>query len=217
MKRLGYKIHEGAPLDPRRDDVLVTWNRSGIGDKSAEVFTANCLSVLVTENAAWGNGFAGDHWYTLARNRHNTSGKFPIGDDDRWDSLNIELPAWRTEGETVILAQRGIGSAPTASPPRWADKMHADTGFRVRQHPGRNHALSLEDDLAECGRVITWGSGAAIKALLMGIPVISHMPRWIGEQDNTEAGRLEMFRKLAWAQFRLSEFESGEAFARMLD
>ncbi len=42
------------------------------------------------------------------------------------------------------------------------------------------------------------------------------MPHWIGEQDNTDAGRLAMFRRLAWAQFRMAEIESGEAFARML-
>jgi hypothetical protein len=181
------------------------------------VFESQGLPVLVTENAAWGNDFAGDKWYTLARKRHNTAGMFPIGGSSRWDGLGIELPAWRTEGETVILAQRGIGSAPTAMPLRWAEKIHRQAGGRIRSHPGTKPAVSVEDDLAQCGRVITWGSGAAIKALLMGMPVTSYMPKWIGEQDNTDAGRLAMFRRLAWAQFRLSEFESGEAFARMLN
>jgi hypothetical protein len=63
---------------------------------------------------------------------------------------------------------------------------------------------------------VTWGSGAAIKALMMGVSVISEMPRWIGWQDNTEAGRLGMFRALAWAQWELHEIESGEAFAHLL-
>jgi len=214
--RLGYKIHDGAPLNPLRGDILVTWNRCGIGAKSASVFESKGLPVLVTENASWGNDFAGDRWYTLARTRHNTTGMFPIGDDDRWDSMGIELPKWRTEGETVIIAQRGIGSPPTASPLRWADKINETTRWRIRRHPGMKPAIPLEDDLAQCGRVITWGSGAAIKALLMGIPVTSYMPKWVGEQDNTDAGRLEMFRRLAWCQFRLSELESGYAFARML-
>jgi hypothetical protein len=216
LKRLGYEIKDGAPLNPLRGDILITWNRSGIGDKAAAVFEANGLPVLVTENAAWGNSFAGDRWYTLARNRHNTAGRFPIGENNRWDDLNIEFPEWRTKGETVILAQRGIGAPPTSSPLRWADKINESKGWRIRRHPGTKPAIPLDDDLAQCGRVITWGSGAAIKALLMGIPVTSYMPKWVGEQDNTDAGRLAMFRRLAWAQFRLSEFESGYAFARML-
>jgi hypothetical protein len=64
--------------------------------------------------------------------------------------------------------------------------------------------------------VITWGSGAAIKALLWGIQAVSEMPNWIGEQDNTPESRLEMFRRLALAQWELHEIESGEAFACLL-
>ena len=77
--------------------------------------------------------------------------------------------------------------------------------------------MPLADDLKQCGKVVTWGSGAAIQALMMGIPVISEMPDWIGKQDNTEAGRLDMLRRLAWAQWRLPEIASGEPFVRLLD
>ena len=201
-------------MTPRRGDILVTWNRVGIGHQSAKVFESLNLPVLVTENAAWGNGFAGDKWYSLARNRHNTSGMFPVGGNDRWERLGVDLDPWRSGGETVILPQRGIGSPPTAMPIRWSDRVkHLG---RIRRHPGTRPAIALEQDLANCSHVVTWGSGAAIKALMMGIKVTSHMPNWIGEQDNTDSGRLAMFRRMAWAQWRLSELESGEAFARML-
>jgi hypothetical protein len=50
----------------------------------------------------------------------------------------------------------------------------------------------------------------------MGIPVISEMPNWIAEQDNTDAGRLEMFRRLAWAQWKISEISNGQAIACLL-
>lgn len=76
--------------------------------------------------------------------------------------------------------------------------------------------MPLEDDLAKASKVVTWGSGAAIKALMVGIRVESHMPNWIGEQDNTDEGRLAMFRRLAWANWRLSEIESGQAFRWLL-
>ena len=76
--------------------------------------------------------------------------------------------------------------------------------------------MPLEDDLAKASKVVTWGSGAGIKALMLGIRVESHMPNWIGEQDNTDKGRLAMFRRLAWANWRLSEIESGQAFQWLL-
>ena len=82
---------------------------------------------------------------------------------------------------------------------------------RIRKHPGARPCKPLEDDLAQASKVVTWGSGAAIKALMWGIRVESHMPNWIGEQDNTDDGRLAMLRRLAWAQWRIAEIESGEA------
>ena len=212
LKRLGYKVKSGPCTDPKEGDIYITWNRIGAGHTIASLFEARGLPVLVTENATWGNGFNGDRWYTLAKNRHNTAGRFPIGDNSRWDDLGVDLPAWRRGGETVVLSQRGIGANPTKQPQGWARQVRG----RLRPHPGRRDAIPLEEDLKNCGHVITWGSGAAIKALLMGISVTSHMPNWIGDQDNTDEGRLAMFRRLAWAQFRLSEFESGEAFARLL-
>lgn len=214
LRALGYTVMNTASMQPAEGDILVTWNRVGIGEASAKVFESRGLPVLVTENATWGNDFAGQRWYTIARNRHNTAGCFPVGSAARWDDLQIPLAPFRAGGETVILPQRGIGSPPTAMPARWLDTVRKQG--RVRVHPGTRACVPLEEDLAQAGHVITWGSGAAVKALVMGIRVTSHMPDWIGEQDNTEVGRLAMFRRLAWAQWRLAEIESGEAFARLL-
>lgn len=210
LQALGFKVVLGATHDPAPGDILVTWNRIHAGNTAAQAFEARGLPVLVTENASWGNEFAGDSWYTLARNWHNTAGCFPVGGRERWDGLGVELAPWRAGGETVGLLQRGLGA--NGMPRGWAPP----GCHRVRAHPGMRPATPLEVDLARAGRVVTWGSGAAIKALIWGIPVEAHMPRWIGAQDNTDAGRLAMFRQLAWAQWRLSEIESGEAFRWLL-
>lgn len=212
LRRLGYEIRQGFTQYPEPDDLLVTWNRIGSADYAAKRFS----KVIVAENAAWGNDYLGRQWYSLARNYHNTAGCVPYGGPERWDRLGQSPQPFRTSGETVILPQRGIGSPPTVMPPGWARDAWAKYGGRIRQHPGRNSAKPLNLDLLDAGRVVTWGSGAAIKALLWGIPVVSEMPNWIGEQDNTEPGRLEMLRRLAWAQWELSEVESGEAFACVL-
>lgn len=210
LKRNGFSIEEGLPNEPRDGDLLVTWNRIGQGDVAAKAFEARGLPVLVAENAAFGNDFSGRRWYSMARHMHNTAGCFPVDGPERWDALGVDLMPWRTCGETVVLPQRGIGPAGVAMPRNWT------ASGRVRKHPGQGQAVPLEQDLANCGRVVTWGSGAAIKALMWGIPVESHMPNWIGEQDNTDQGRLEMFRRLAWAQWTLEEISEGEPFRRLL-
>lgn len=212
LKRHGYEVVHGTTGGPGARDIFVTWNRINMGDTAARAFEAAGRPVLVAENAAWGNDFAGGNWLSLARRFHNTAGMFPIGDAERWDSLGVELQPWRAAGETVILPQRGIGCKEVAMPRGWP---YGKSG-RVRLHPGRREVITLEQDLAQAGRVITWGSGAAVKALMCGILVESHMPNWIAEQDNTNAGRLAMFRRLAWAQWRPAEIESGEAFEWLL-
>lgn len=217
LEALGFEVHFTVTDHPGPRDLFVCWNRYGYNEACALRFQRMGRPVLVAENAAWGNEFAGDRWYSLARGMHNTAGRSDYRGPERWDALGVELPPFRTTGtEVVILPQRGIGPEGVAMPRGWADKAQAQYGGRVRRHPGKQPCVPLQDDLANASLVVTWGSGAAIKALLWGVPVVSEMPGWIGAQDNTEAGRLEMFRRLAWSQWRLSEIQSGEAFRRLL-
>lgn len=216
LRLCGYKVIIGTTDRPEAQDLLVTWGRIAHGNHCARAFESAGRPVLVTENATWGNDFAGRRWYTLARNHHNTAGRFPVGGPERWDRLGVELAPWRTEGETVILAQRGIGAPPVACPRGWEESARQRYGGRIREHPGTRPCKALEDDLAKAGRVITWGSGAAVKALMWGIPVVSEYPDWIAGQENTDASRLDMFRELAWAQWTHEEIASGYAFQRLL-
>jgi hypothetical protein len=218
LSKLGYRVKPivGEAL-PKIGDIFVTWNRIGKADEIARRFEKLKCPVLVVENATWGNNFAGKSWYHIARKYHNQKGAFPVGDNSRWDSLGFELASWRSSGEEVVLLQRGIGPKKIAMPPNFLNtvyKNHPDA--RVRKHPGTKKVTPLEDDLANAGKVITWGSGAAIKALCLGISVQSYLPNWIGEQDNTDLGRLKMFRQLAWAQWTIDEINSGAPFGRLL-
>lgn len=216
IERHGYKAEIGFPDRIGPKDLFCTWNRINMGNVVAQRFQDQGLPVIVAENAAWGNDFLGRRWYSLARNYHNTAGCFHIGPHSRWDSLRVELEPFRKKGSMIVLPQRGIGSPPTRMPSGWASAAASRYKARVRPHPGKHHCKPLRDDLEGVSTAVTWGSGAAIKALMMGVSVISEMPRWIGAQDNTEDGRLDMFRALAWAQWELHEIESGEAFACLL-
>lgn len=217
LKRLGYSIDPGVTYSPRDGDVLVTWNRIHEGDKAARVFSDLGLPVIVAENATWGNDFCGERWYTLALDFHNVAGKFPILGNERWDSLNVELAEIRQEGETIILPSRGIGPTVHRMPSNWPERMRAQYPHaRIRPHPGQRQAVELIADIRNCDRVVTWGSGAAVKALMWGCKVESHMPDWIGACEDTAEDRLRMLRELSWGQARLSEIASGEAFQRLL-
>jgi hypothetical protein len=219
LQRLGYEVRNTLTESPREGDILVTWNRIQDGDRCARIFSDLGFPVVVVENATWGNWFAGEKWYTMARDFHNVAGKFPIYGNERWDSLNVELAPFREEGETVILPSRGIGPSVHRMPSNWVERMrsqYADARPRLRAHPGQNQGIELMVDLRQCCRVVTWGSGAAVKALIGGIKVDSYMPDWIGACENTEMDRLAMLRSLAWGQVRLSEIESGAAFERVL-
>lgn len=203
----------GFALGNRLDaDLFCTWNRVGDADHIAKQFEAAGKPVIVAENASWGNEFLGGKWHSLALGKHNTAGCFPVGDNTRWDSLGVKLAPWRTEGETVILGQRGIGAY--GMPRDWPSTVkHLG---RYRPHPGRMTGEPLQHDLRNCKKVITWGSGAAVKALMWGIKVESHYPQWVARQGNCDESRLEMFRRLAWAQWELKEIATGEPFRRLL-
>lgn len=206
----GLKAVGFTPSDERQCDVLLIWNRYGRFEASADAVEARGGRVIVAENATWGNGFLGGKWLSVWPHLHNRADSIRYGGPGRWDDMGVPLMDWRSGGERVGLGQRGIG--PRGTPKNWAPR-NVD---RVRKHPGVGVCIPLELDLAKAGTVVTWGSGAAVKALMWGIRVESHMPKWCGEQDNTDQGRIEMFRRLAWAQWTLSEIESGEPFARLL-
>jgi len=215
--------------DPRTGDVLVIWNRYGVFDNDANRFERAGATVLVAENGYLGNDFAGGIWYALSRGQHNGAGSWKEGGPERWDRLGIACAPWRYGGrEVVVLPQRGIGPPGVAMPRDWLTKTRArllasGIRHRVREHPGtRTDAVPLEQDLDEAAAVVTWGSGAALKALLLGIPVFYDMPNWIGSRAAAWIGDgpfrgdpLPMFRRLAWAMAPLEEIASGEAIRRL--
>lgn len=220
LTHCGYKVQSGLPTRIGPRDIFVTWNRIRDGHSCAARFEAEGNRVFVTENALWGNDFAGRRWYGLFPDYHNILPRAPLPvDANRFNRLDVELSPWRQEGETIILAQRGIGAPVTAMPIDWPRRALKRYGGRVRAHPGRypEQATPLDSDLRKIGKVVTWSSGAAIRALELGIPVTSEMPRFIGEQNNTDAGRLAMFRQLGMYQWTLEEIAAGEPFARLIE
>ena len=237
--RLGLKRAGYTPTDHQNCDLLVVWNRYGWRDQVAKETEKRGGKVIVVENGYLGNEFAGDRWYAMSISQHNGAGTYPQGGPERWDSLGVEIAPWQNgDLPLVVLPQRGIGPPGVAMPNGWTERICASLNrqkikHRVRQHPGKQtRIVDLQQDLAGARGVLTWGSGAALKAMLYGIPAFYDFPRWIGAPAARACEltdfhepipapmvdrRLDMFRRLAWAQWRVSEIESGEAITTLVE
>jgi hypothetical protein len=232
---------------PNPDDVLLIWNRSARDAGEAQRFERAGARVLVVENGYLGKEWIGSQWYALSLGHHNGAGLWPWRrGPGRWQSWGVELAPWRPAvGPVAVLAQRGIGEPGIRSPDGWhmqamqrvqVARRALDLGHipvRIRSHPGKNSRQDpVEDSVADCASVVTWGSGAAIKCLMQGLHVYYDSPKWIGASAATpfsscpsaanpiasnEANRLAMFERLAWAMYRREEVESGFAIQKMLD
>lgn len=217
---------------PGPDDLVITWNAyAGFGEIGRR-FEQCGAQWLVAENGCLSKTWAGGEWFSLALGGIAAGGgAFPEGGPERWDSWGVELAPYRTGGdETVIFGQRSIGAPGVASPYKWAENTQRRVGGRIRQHPGNAApTVALADDLKRASECFTWNSGAALHALLLGVPVWSEGP-WIGasaarplsqwgkaEPNRDEAARLEMFRRLAWAQWTLDEIRTGEPIRRLVE
>lgn len=225
LRAAGYQVVEALP-NPEPGDAVLTWNRKQRDEPLVGRLEAAGVRVFVIENGYLGKRWCGGGWYALAEGHHAGAGRWPDGGPERWDALNARLEPWREGGtEVVVLGQRGIGEPGIRSPRNWAEDMARYLGGRVRPHPGKfPPTVTLGEDLANAACVVTWASSAALIALMHGIPVFYAMPKWIGAPASRpvsefgeaplrdDAARLAMFRRLAWAMWRLDEIRSGEAF-----
>lgn len=240
LKAVGFEIQGNCQDTPRPDDVLVIWNRYGGFHNQANHFEKHGARVIVAENGLLGRSWLGEPWYSLALRNPAGAGWWPSGGAERWQSFGVEPCEWRKGGtEAIVLGQRGIGPPGIAQPQGWdlkALNLLASSGevVRLRRHPGERPALELQDDLKNAKYVVAWSSGAALRALLWGIPVVYGLEQWIGapaarhwssvaaklpelpRPDSMELERDTMFARLGWTIWRTREIETGEPFRRLL-
>lgn len=223
LERVGYRVSYD-PFRPEPDDICVIWNRGGPNNDLARAFEKAGARAVVAENGYLGNHFAGRHWFALALGHHNGAGTWPDGGPERWDALGVEPEPWRSgRAQTVCLVQRGIGEPGVAMPRGWRAP-----DARLRRHPGKAAIDTLRRDLGDATAVCTWGSGAALRALLWGYPAYYAFERWIGAPAAVyysgkgpwptpfRGDRLPMLRRLAWAMYTTDEIASGYAFDVLL-
>lgn len=231
----GYIVSQKPIKRITRDDILVIWNRGQQFQYEARRHEEAGSRIVVAEN-----GYTdavdedGHQWFSMALDHHNGRGRWRVGDTPRFPLMGLTLRPWRAEGGFVlVLPQRGIGAPGVAMPPRWPREIEArlkkvtDRPIRVRPHPGlKSQATPLAPALDGCHAVVTWGSGAAVKSIMHGVPAFHELPGWIGGPaarfgiDDIErpflGDRAPMFERLAWSQWRIAEIASGVAFRHLL-
>jgi hypothetical protein len=233
LRECGYQV-TGYEDTSSPDNLLVIWNRYSRFDIVAKRYEQAGCKVLVAENGYLGRDWRDEHWYAMALSAHNGAGKWRVGDESRWDNFHVELPPWRDSGkEVVVLATRHIGVRGIAEPFGWVEDIvqrirRAGHAVRVRPHPGEFQCVPLDQDLQSAKAVVSWGSGAALKAMMWGIPAVYGFKNWIGRDAATPlevflAGavnkyrdRLAMFRRLAWAMWTTEEIATGGPFRWLL-
>lgn len=227
-----------------RDTLLVIWNRYGRGHELALMTERGGGRVLVAENGYLGAGGSSPkfdvhpggpesyHYYALAEGWHNGGGRWPAGGPERWDALKIEFQEWRrVDGHVLVCPNRSFGVAGRMMAPDWAEdcakRLRKDTRreVRIRPHPGNDAPRRpLDEDLRGAWAVVIWSSNAGLHALTAGLPVLCKAPHWVAKgaaaygsiETLTVPDPLPELRRVAWAQWRLDEIETGEPFAHLL-
>jgi hypothetical protein len=233
LRRMGFQVEVQWQRRPHPSDLLVLWNRTRSFEALADIYEAHGARVLIAENG-YTRAEDGQKLYALALGHHNGAGRWFVGDEPRH---HIPEEPWRESGSHVlVLPQRGIGSRGVAMPYGWGQeivqklRLITDRPIVLRKHPGHpkvEHGPSLAADLAGAHCVVTWASGAGIKALQAGIPAFHAMDRWIAApaarplvgsvEDCNICDRRLAWTRISWAQWALSEIASGEAFDRLLN
>ena len=233
LKALGYNVSVKLTKQPTKEDVLLLWNRNGIRHEYAKQYEAVNAKVLVAENGWIGKTRNGGKFYSLSLGWHNGLGQWHCGEESRFEKLNVSLDPWRKSGEHIlVLPSRGIGAPGVGMPRDWpitiAQRLQKMTKRRIkiRPHPGDKNS-DLSGDLFNAHCVVTWGSGAGIKAIAAGVPVFYELKNWIGKGaakifgsdiENPFLGdRMRMFERLAWASWTADEIASGLPFRYLLE
>lgn len=231
LERHGFTWSNDLSHRPAPGDVLLLWNRGARDHTLFARYKAAGARVIVAENGYTARTSDRSKLYALAFDHHNGAGTWPVGDGERWKAQGIELQPWREGGDhLLVLPQRGIGAPPAAMPQAWPSRTMAALAKKprrvvLRRHPG-GQKTEPYDALRGCYAAVTWGSGAAIKAIIAGYPVFHDMAQWIGApaarfgigalDDPWMGDRVPMLERLGCAQWTAAEIESGEAFEWLL-
>ena len=228
LSKLGYELAQVPKDDPQPGDILVLWNRLPTMNDTANRYELAGCPVIICEH-----GWIGEDTYAVALSQHNGLGHWHVGEESRWPGFGIDTKPWRESGDHIlVIPQRGMGVPPVAMPRDWSERtvnwLKGITDRPIRVRNPKHRRTPLEPEFENCHAVVTWASGAGIKAIVAGIPVFYEMLNWIGwpaarftpatpNIENPYLGeRNTMLHSLSWAMWKDTEIATGEPFRCVL-
>jgi hypothetical protein len=123
-----------------------------------------------------------------------------------------------------------MGTHPVAMPRGWTsdvlDRLATRTKRPIVVRYPQYRIHPFEPELKGAHAVVTWASGAGIKAIINGYPVFYEMPHWIGSYAAINGlnslefpylgERDTLLHRISWAMWKAKEIENGDVFRCLL-
>ena len=205
---------------------------------------AKGLRTIVLETGYLNRGDGEEHHYAAGFDGLNGRADFRNEGmpPDRFHQLNIEIKPWKVPGENIILCGQvpwdasvdHIDFAAWLIQARDAIRHWSDKPIVFRPHPkvqlpplvGCLYSTApLNADLQNAHACVTFNSNSAVEAVLEGVPVFAFDQgsmalkvanrRFENLADPEKPSRFEWASDLAYCQWTLDEFRSGEAWRNL--
>lgn len=201
-----------------------------------EILKKQTIDYYYVDHAYFHSGYKFPNWMRVTKNAFCLNHIIQPVDKKRWEEhFNYQIEDWKYKDKRFItVLPPSHATSKVLGVEKWEEntlnllKSHTDRPIIVRRKDGprlmddlvtmrgRNkyhYHQTLEEMIARSYCVVTYNSSAALKALMMGVPVICHdtCPAWpvsnrIEDIENlTEFDRTPLFSSLAWGQFTLKE------------
>lgn len=168
--------------------------------------------------------------YRISRNAYE-AGPVRNAPGDRFLTLDVTIEPWRKSGRSIIVCPPTDFYAAAHNCPNWLEetltklKMETDRPIiiRTKPEPGKPF-VPLPTALENAHALVTHSSNVAIEAVCLGTPVFVAPTSAAAPVGQTDLGLIETPRypkregwlwHLAYSQFTLEEFQSGEAWKIM--
>jgi hypothetical protein len=225
--RLAYAEDELSETEELRS-IPVVWGVLRGSDALVARAKAQDLHFYYIDHAYFDRGHG--HSYRITRNGYE-AGPVRKCRDDRLRKIDITIHPWRKSGRSIIVCPPTDFFAAAHGCPNWLEetieqlRLETDRPIIIRTKPQQGEPFEpLPKALEDAHALVTHSSNVAIEAACLGTPVFVSPTSAAAPIGCTSLGMIESPRypkrdgwlaHLAYSQFTLEEFASGEAWMIM--
>jgi hypothetical protein len=208
--------------------IPVVWGVLRGSDAILERAKAQGLHFYYIDHAYFDRGHG--HSYRITRNGYE-AGPVRKCKDDRFKKLEVTIEPWRKSGRSIIVCPPTDFFAAAHGCENWLEetlaqlRLETDRPITIRAKPRPGEpVIPLREALEDAHALVTHSSNVAIEAACLGTPVFVAPTSAAAQIGRSDLGMIESPRypkrdgwlaHLAYSQFSLEEFTSGEAWKIM--